>query len=102
MDGKVQLQYSYVNNADDGTTIEYNEVLYENKCSKAITPKTAEEGNWLFDAGISVSSLIDSVGYEESLLERDTFQGRCSRDDKGQLLHPEYPEYCPILALRNE
>jgi hypothetical protein len=39
-------------------------------------------------------NLIDSFGYEESLLERDVGIGWDSRN-------PEYPAYQPIFVLQN-
>ena len=50
--------------------------------------------------------LIDTFGYEEKLLDRDTGNGwepvttpKCS--SKPTLLHPDFPEYGPILILAN-
>ena len=45
---------------------------------------------------------IDSVGFEESLLDRDTGEGWEPRTANGELMHPDYPDYEPILVLRND
>lgn len=45
-------------------------------------------------------NLIDSFGYEEAMLDRDTFDGWEPRDAQGNLLHPDYPEYSPVLVLQ--
>jgi len=45
--------------------------------------------------------MIDSFGYEEALLDRDTKDGWEPRNENGDLLHPGYPEYCPVLVLQN-
>jgi len=45
--------------------------------------------------------LIDSFGYDDALLDRDTKDGWEPRDENGDLLHPGYPEYCPVLVLQN-
>lgn len=54
-------------------------------------------------------TLIDSEGYDETLLDRDTGFGwepkKAFRDGSyhsDELLHPDYPEYAPILVLRND
>jgi hypothetical protein len=53
-------------------------------------------------------TLIDSVGFDEALLDRDTGYGWNPsvevRTEAGVVLepmHPDYPEYSPILVLRN-
>jgi len=45
--------------------------------------------------------LIETFGYEDSLLDRDTKYGWNPRNEDGTFIHPEYPEYSPILVLRN-
>lgn len=54
-------------------------------------------------------TMIDSVGYDEAFLDRDTGYGWEPRRGfvngeytSDELLHPEYPEYGPILILRND
>ncbi len=43
-----------------------------------------------------------SYGYDPDLLDRDTKDGWCPRNDDNSLIHPEYPEYCPVLVLTPE
>jgi hypothetical protein len=54
-------------------------------------------------------TLIDSLGFDEALLDRDTGHGWMPRTTvqtasgpAEELLHPGYPEYSPVLVLRNE
>lgn len=53
-------------------------------------------------------SVIDSVGLDDALLDRDTGNGwnptrrvRTSDGEGEELIHPEYPEYGPVLVLEN-
>lgn len=53
-------------------------------------------------------TVVDSVGLEDSLLDRDTGNGwnptrrvRTSEGEREELIHPEYPEYGPVLVLEN-
>jgi len=54
-------------------------------------------------------TLIDSVGFDEALLDRDTRRGweptttvMTESGPQEEPLHPDYPEYSPILVLRND
>jgi hypothetical protein len=46
-------------------------------------------------------NLVDSFGFEEKLLYRDTKKGWMPKKNDGTLMHPEYPEYSPVLVLSN-
>jgi hypothetical protein len=45
--------------------------------------------------------VVDAIGLEDSLLDRDTGNGWRPRDENGKLLHPGYQEYSPVFVLRN-
>ena len=55
-------------------------------------------------------TMVHSVGFEETLLDRDTDKGwkpmtkikQRNGDIRKELIHPGYPEYGPILILRND
>jgi len=43
----------------------------------------------------------DGFGYDEANLDRDTGYGWMPENKDGSLMHPECPEYSPILVLHN-
>lgn len=45
--------------------------------------------------------MIDSFGFDEANMDRDTGYGWMPRADDGALMHPDCPEYSPVLVLRN-
>jgi hypothetical protein len=45
--------------------------------------------------------MIDSFGFDNANVDRDTGYGWMPRNADGSLMHPECPEYSPILVLRN-
>lgn len=50
--------------------------------------------------------IIDRIGFEDALLDRDTFLGweptYWTPSGRLKFLHPEYPEYAPVFVLQNE
>lgn len=45
--------------------------------------------------------VVDTFGFDEKYLDRDTKRGWMPRNPDGSFLHPDYPEYSPIFVLRS-